>query len=173
VDDVRAGAAPNDEIRPRRWVASYEVVAAPLSRRVAYVTENRGNRSTLWVMQRDGQNRRPVASVSGSVSGLQWSPDERSLAYVESSVHSAVESVCVIDVASRRRRVLARHEATLYEPTWSPGGRWIAYRAEKPGKDLPSAVWVVTASGGAHWRLMHAVDRSRLTGLDLAHLAWL
>jgi Tol biopolymer transport system component len=149
------------------------VAIAPRSRQIAYVTENRGNRSTLWEMQRNGQNRRPVASVTGYVSSLQWSPDERSLVYLEDSANSASESVRVIDVASGRRRVLAHHEATLTEPTWSPDSRWLAYRTEKPGTNLPSAVWVVSASGGAHWRLMHAVDRSRLTGLDLAHLAWL
>jgi Tol biopolymer transport system component len=156
-----------------RGLGGGEVAIAPRSRLVAYVSENRGNRSTLWVMKGDGQNRRPVASVIGSLWGLQWSPDERSLAYIENSAESGFDSVCVIDVASGRRRVLARQEATLYEPTWSPDSRWIAYRTEKRGTNLLSAVWVVNASGGTHWRLMHAVDRSRLIGLDIAYLAWL
>jgi WD40 repeat protein len=150
-----------------------EVAVAPRSRQIAYVTESRGNRSTLWVMQRDGQNRRPVASVTGYQSDVRWSPDERSLAYVEESAKSASESVCVIDVASGKRRTLAYHAAELYEPTWSPDSRWIAYLTEGAGTNPASAVWVVNASGGPHWRLMHAVDRNRLTGLDLAHLAWL
>lgn len=123
---------------------------SPSGDRIAYIDGAPGEKPQIWLVDlRDG-SAHPLTD-GGEVSDLTWSPDGREIAYcalvpgIEPGVRKIREftripvaadglgvlepqgpSLHVIDVATRRARLLAAGQFTYRVPAWSPDGSEIA-----------------------------------------------
>lgn len=126
--------------------AESQVVWAPDSRRVAYVSARTG-RHQIFVYDFATREEKRLTSGDAADHSPRFSPDGRSLAFVRDG-----REIRVLDVGTRRERLLAT--ALLDVPplvserglAWSPDGRWVAYLAT--GNNLFTNVHVVPAAGG-------------------------
>lgn len=92
------------------------------------------------------------------LSGLQFSPDGKTLALVESRANLDDDEyrteIVLVDVASGARRAFTagRHKAA--QPRWSPDGKALAFLAPDPDKKLQ--VFVAPLAGGDAVQVSHA-----------------
>ncbi len=122
-----------------------------------------GGLATLWSVAIDGsQTERllPPAPGGGALSsGLfacDLSPDGRTLTYP--ALSGAFSQLGLVDLASRRQRILTTSPSHKYEASWSPDGRWIAFAANAGGS---VNAFRIAASGGKEQQLTTGVERIR------------
>ena len=121
----------SDEIE--RWVTGVPGIAAT---RVLY---NRGG--TLWQVDSDGANPRPMAGVGSGIMPA-WHPSGRSIAYTELADDGT--HVIVRDLVSGTARRVSFSEGTNITPAFSPNGRTLVFSSGIDGTDL----WAVPLAGG-------------------------
>lgn len=122
----------------------------------------RSERATpgIYVMEATSENVRRLSDVGFDPA---WSPDGKELVvsadrFTDPVKRSLIPSqLWIVDVVSGTRRLLTNGDAV--QPSWSPGGKRIAYWALQPGggqRDL----WTIPASGGEAVRVTNdqAVD---------------
>ena len=97
-------------------------------------------RQNLWIINRAGNDHRPLTSGSRNDAWPRWSPDGRRLLYVSSADGSAQIYLRWMDSGQTARLTqLARSPGSM---TWSPDGRWIAFsmfvaKTPKPFAKMP------------------------------------
>ena len=137
--------------------------AAPLShdgKRVLYSTGGWTD-VRLFVSNLDGSDARILADNAPVLWNVQWSPDDKHIAYTgRSSVEKAL-SVWVMNAdGSQPRQIthLASGEGAAQVPAWSADGRRIAMQVNDPDpKKHDAHIWVVDVqSGAAHNLTPHA-----------------
>jgi Tol biopolymer transport system component len=168
-----AHASPSTLYRVVGWSAN--------GRQIAYVRThddpNRGPETNLVVANADGGNPRSVFRVRDAVHDFpaaSWSPDGRSLAFITEHRDPYDPRLAVVDVASRRLRVLRGVNPVIssdWPPAWSPGSRRLAVegaiitlsptrsRVRGITKDGATAIWsprgdvivLRTAQAGMHF----------------------
>jgi Tol biopolymer transport system component len=127
-------------------------VRAPDCRRLAYIArgENEPASATprLWVVRADGTGRRPISPAGVMPADPGWSPDGRSIVYVDP------DGLSITDVRSGRSRRVSRVRGNqLWLPSFRPDGRRIMYtRTADHGRRLE--LWTVPVSGGGPHRLL-------------------
>ena len=112
--------------------SDHSPVYSPDGSEIAYA--HWGPQPGIWLMNADGSNAHPIASVDGYSAGLSWSPDGRSLAFALKAspfVGSAQDGVYVVgaDGSDLRRVSSTDDEFVLDRPTWSPNGQEIEFTA--------------------------------------------
>jgi Tol biopolymer transport system component/DNA-binding winged helix-turn-helix (wHTH) protein len=122
--DVSPGEAAS---QPRELIASsrQEVTASFSSdgRRIALISERSGE-PQVWVCNADGSNMAQLTNYAGTaIQRPKWSPDGRTIAYT--AFVDAQSKLCLIDVASRKTRILSPPGAHEVAPNWSKDGKWI------------------------------------------------
>jgi Ca2+-binding RTX toxin-like protein len=136
----------------RRWTVSPHQVlaqdAAAQPGRPALAVTLAGTGDYLALV--DATHRVPRRLRSGGAPA--WSPDGRSLLYVDAATTgappSAPQQVFVLDVGSGAVRQLTSDPANALAPRWSPDGQRIAYVSTQSGSPQ---VWEVAADGaGGH-----------------------
>src|SRR6185437_14878045 len=121
-------AAPSHDAGDAERVTStpeleQEIVWAPDSRRIAYVSSRDG---PAHIYLYDFTTRTETRLTNGVEP--TWSPDGRTLAFARGA-----KQLVVLDLASKRERTLATGELDRppflpeHAITWSPDGQWIAY----------------------------------------------
>ena len=129
----------------RRWTVSGEqvlevnAVAAPGQSVVAVTSIGMG----AYVAFVDATHRLPVYVRSGGAS--DWSPDGRSLLYVDAATPQAPFHIFVLDVQSRAVTQLTSDPANAAQPRWSPDGSRIAFASDRTGS---FQIWVMDTDGG-------------------------
>jgi len=106
----------------------------------------------IYIMEATSENVRRVSEVGFHPA---WSPDGKELVVCTDNVTDPVNrrvtpsQLWVLDVATGAKRLLTNGDAV--QPSWSPGGKRIAYWALQEGgqRDL----WSIPASGGEAVRL--------------------
>lgn len=133
------------------WAAGPAI--APDGSRVAYVRvsgdvmKDRFRRS-IWLVDANGQNHRPLVQGAGSYSSPVWSPDGRAIAYTANEQTGAEVRVFYLD--TRQSATLARLPSGAQNLTWSPDGRTLAFQnfvKEKPR----DAAGMPPKPDGAEW----------------------
>jgi dipeptidyl aminopeptidase/acylaminoacyl peptidase len=110
-------------------------------RRIMDAVHDRVSRS-LWIVQSDGNEHRPLVSGPGGASSPRWSPDGKRLAYLAAAGNGAQIFVRWMDTGQTAQ--VTRLEESAGAPVWSPDGRWIAFtlfvESEiEPFTDVPEA----------------------------------
>ncbi len=107
----------------------------------------------IYVMHADGSGMHPLrrGGAASSASGLAWSPDGRTLAFVAGTAIWAMDAN-----GGDLSRLVVAHDAGgqpsgwLSSPTWAPDGRRIAFTA---GGRYYRDIWVMGADGSDPQRL--------------------
>ncbi len=149
---------------------TYDVVISPDGKQILYaLSRGLGFGSEVWVMQRDGSQRRQILTdATGIISYPRWSPDGAALAYirmVDSNIPFTVGDLYLTDGEGDQPRRLAPADAGHgYPPVWSPDGRYIAFVGrENPGVTaadhspffLESNIYLVEVAGGSVQAVTH------------------
>ncbi len=155
---VPAGAQEQDDSRFGYLdVFELEVAAdpqiSPDGTRIVYV--RRGTdimtdrpRTSLWIVDFDGSNHRPLTDGTGSVSQPRWSPDGERLLYVSSEDGSSQLWVRWMDTGQTAE--LTNVTESPGGLSWSPDGAWIAMTMHVPAPAAPSAK-MPPRPEGAQW----------------------
>ena len=123
-----------------------EVIWAPDSRRIAYVSRRDG-RPKLFLYDFGTGAETRLTDGSGEDITPRFSPDGKHLAYARDG-----RDIRVIDLDSRNDRRLASSQLWRYpfapsQPlVWSPDGEWLAFLASD--ERMFMNVWLVSAAGG-------------------------
>ena len=111
-------------------------------------------RSSLWTIDADGRNQRPLAAVGFDP---VWSPDGKRLAFVAKGEGSAQIQMHWMDSGQTARiSELTQSPGNL---SWSPDGQWLAFTMRVPAEDTPMAA-MPKAPKGAEWAApVKVIDR--------------
>lgn len=127
--------------------------------------------ASLYLMDADGSNKRPLKEYPGSkfpLSGSHpaWSPDGRYIAYdrcLNCEAGGRNHDIFVFDLEADTTRQLSHHPVGDRLPTWSPDGEQIAFVSNRDYFDADSAryrqdLYVVDADGSSQRRLTTTGD---------------
>jgi TolB protein len=115
--------------------------------RIAYVSRS-GRQFALHVTDADGEGGQVALRSSEPIISPAWSPNGRDIAYVSFESQKAV--VCVQDVATGKRTMVANFRGSNSAPAWSPDGSELAVTLSR---DAPAQIYVMPRAGGAPRRL--------------------
>jgi serine/threonine protein kinase len=151
------------QVEPRTAVTGFALVGtlarAPLSggapkeilTDVSYA-EFAPGRSDLAVVHRVSGKERlefPIGKVlyetGGWIQGPRFSPDGKSIAFIDHPNNGDDGAIAVVDVASGKKTDLAAGWATVQGLAWGPGGREVWFTAAREG--IEREIFGVTASG--------------------------
>jgi len=114
----------------------------------------------IYVMDSDGANVRkvtdpqpestaPPCEAGGFLGG--WSPDGKQLTFYAASATRGLGQVCTVDLDGSNLTVVASEPPGYHvEPTWSPDGKWIAYRSIR---DENHEIYIVKPDGTSETNL--------------------
>ena len=108
-----------------------------------------GDPASLFVADADGSKPRLLTgdttyAVPDALPGLNWSPDDRSLAFT-----SDAGDLYVVETNGGDLRRIGDNDHERHDPVWSPDGTLIAYRG-RPHADDPyntMSTWVIAPDG--------------------------
>jgi len=127
---------------------------SPDGRRIVYVRTFMDKmkdlaRSSLWVIDADGQNHRPLSNGASNDVSPRWSPDGTRLAFLSDAQGSTQLYIRWMDTGQTARLT------SLTEPpdniSWSPDGRWLAFSQRVPAKPGQSLADLPAPPEGAEW----------------------
>ncbi|HEY7636502.1 MAG TPA: protein kinase [Gemmatimonadales bacterium] len=128
---------------------------SPDGTRVAYIRQDQDGKSDVFLLSIEGGQEQRLTSTGLLKSGVAWSPDGRSLAFLEK--RKTVVALVVVEIANGRSAQVgpSRGEPLnlSYRPVWSPDGRHILY--QKPDG---SNYWVVDRTTGVARDLVPRAD---------------
>lgn len=122
-----------------RWVAYVRVSADIMTDRF---------RRSIWLVDANGGNHRPLVQGEGGYGSPVWAPNGRAIAYVANEESGAELRVFYLD--SQRSAIIARAPGGVSNLAWSPDGRTLAFQSfvQEPGNDPAS---LPPKPEGAEW----------------------
>jgi hypothetical protein len=150
---------------------------APDGRTIAYLRRALSGDQHVWLMNRDGGERRPLLEGTRVVAHVAWSPDGARLAFEQTTLTETAD-IWVMSASGAGATNLTpdpfpgvwfdRH------PTWSPDGARIAFSSTRSG---PTRLWTMRATGGDFVQVLpqtvEASERSPAWSPDGAWIAFL
>jgi TolB protein len=138
--------ADSDGVNPQTVVRSHEPLLSPAwspdSRRLAYVSYERGN-SSIYIQEIVTGSREVVSSNKGINGAPAFSPDGSRLALTLS--YGGNPDIYIMDLAGRHTSQITKHFAIDTEATWMPDGQSLVFTSDRSGKPQ---IYLATAGGG-------------------------
>jgi Tol biopolymer transport system component len=125
-------------------------------------TRDQGSGPRVYLLNRDGSGGTPLFAPGRSQGGPAWAPDGKTMAF---DIGCGSSRAAVYVVAPYGRKLVDRAIPKSVDgcaPTWSPGGRLIAFEGLQGGQQ---DIWVSRTDGSAAHRLTDD------TAID-AHPSW-
>lgn len=181
----------------------YMPAFSPDGKSIAFVTERtRGgmmlppvqasgsdpSRASIYLMDIDGRNQRPLVDADGADRAPVFSPDGQKIAFESKAPTQEVAStpggtenndtleIYVIDIDGSNKTQLTHNDVDDGHPTWSPNGKQIAYSSMV---ENIYQIFIVNASGGAakqltfsdasHYHPIFSSDGKRIIYVSNAH----
>jgi len=122
-------------------IQNAEIAAwSPLGDEIA-VEEASANHHTIWIVKADGSAAEKVVefSFTSYLSGIDWTPDGKTLVYSALGKSSGADSTLqlfVIDRATKNARQITQEAANLFTPQIAPDGKWIAATRFRQTKEI-------------------------------------
>jgi dipeptidyl aminopeptidase/acylaminoacyl peptidase len=104
--------------------------------------------TNLWTINYDGSEHRPLTSGKNNNASPRWSPGGDRLAYVSGEEGSAQIFIRWVDTGQTVS--ITNLTGSPGNITWSPDGKWIAYR-NRVVSEKPSFAKIPSAPEGAEW----------------------
>jgi len=108
-----------------------------------------GNRSSLWIVNADGSDHRPLITGPNNYSSPRWSPDGSRLAYVSAESGRAQIFLRWMDTGQEAR--LTNLTESPGGMSWSPDGQWIAFSMFVPYDEGTLTARMPHKPEGADW----------------------
>jgi dipeptidyl aminopeptidase/acylaminoacyl peptidase len=172
---------------------------SPDGKRIAFVSDRDG-RASIYLISPDGGEAEQLVDVPTRVEDFEWSPDGSRIAFLRSDESSAEEQrrvrekddarilgestrrahLHVVDVATRTPRRLTTGDFSIFNISWSPDGKTIAFdRAAGPGLDqlYHTDIYVISSDGGEPRPLVVRTGMDRIPkfspdGRSIAFTSW-
>ena len=146
------------------------------------------SRASIYLMDIDGRNQRPLVDADGADRAPVFSPDGQKIAFESkaptqdaagtpgSTENNDTLEIYVIDVDGRNKTQLTHNDVDDGHPTWSPNGKQIAFSSMVG--DIYQ-IFIVNASGGtakqltfsgaSHYHPIFSPDGKRILYVSNAH----
>lgn len=121
---------------------------SPDGRRLAYVSFEHNNNSSIYIQDLTTGSRERVSSFRGINSAPAFSPDGRRLALTLS--RSGNPEIYVMDLGSKALTQITNQFGIDTEPTWSADGRTLYFTSDRGGRPQ---IYSAPATGGAATRV--------------------
>src|SRR4029434_4607573 len=105
----------------------------------------------LWSSQ--SHEEAPVTTLGSNLEVWDWSPDGKWLLTTSSGGIWLVPVSAAPHAETAAQKVTSDPAYAIYQPYFSPDGRWIAFEAVADSPNLESGIYVVSASGSAWTRI--------------------
>jgi serine/threonine-protein kinase len=130
---------------------------SPDGSQIAYIRQEQDGKSDLFLVSIDGGLERRLTSTGLRKGSAAWSPNGRSIAFVELRKPQAV--LVVVDIATGQMSQVGRGPGEVigneFPPVWSPDGRTLLYQAVGSRN-----YFVVDRTTGEQRRLIPVADES-------------
>ena len=144
--------------------------------------------ATIYLMDIDGRNQRPLIDIEGAQRAPVFSPDGKKIAFEskaptegDTSTPGDVDNndtleIYVIHTDGTNKTQLTHNDVDDGHPTWTPNGKWIAFSSMV--EDIYQ-IFIVSAAGGAakqltfsdasHYQPTFSPDGKRIIYISNAH----
>ncbi len=126
--------------------------------KIAFTSDRRGRQSKeLYIMDYDGQSKKPLTANRSLNLTPTWSPDGRALAYI--SYRQGRPDLYRAFIYEGRGDSLVGGPGMSFTPSWSPDGTELAFTSTRDGN---SEIYVIQADGSELRRVTHhgSIDTS-------------
>ena len=137
------GSGPGEQLTRGGDAHRWKLSLSPDGRWLAH-DDKRGR---LWLLDVD-RGRNVLVDDAGSrgggddaYSGLAWSDDSGTLAFVRPGGPRQINQVLLHDVARGRSTVLTSDRYESFDPAFSPDGRWLYFLSNRHFEATPGAPW--------------------------------
>ena len=149
---------------------------SPDGKRIAFISA-REEKPQLFIMSPFGGEPERLTENKGGIRAIAWSPDGKSIAVVADQEPTADDEkrikekddaivvdtnykftrLWVLDLATKKARLLATGDMVVADPQWSPDGTTIAFTTNptpKADDGSLSDIWLVSVAAGAPRKLL-------------------